>query len=313
MKNEELLEKWEEVVKRVRHDGNKWRATKHSFICSKHFEKDDYIQPPTADAVSCRLKRNAIPSLFKIEPFPCHISEEAKKRLQTECNKTPVYTGQKRARQQDNPQSAKVLINKNYENVFRVGSNDTEISNKQLKSKIRNLQQQLRRCKSKIANMSDVIDSLEQNLIVKTEIADRLHGSFDKLQLSIFNNTKNNTTVSPCGRRYTDDIKEFSLTLYFYSPKAYEYVRSIIPLPNPSLIRKWSSSVDYEPGFLQEAFQSLQSEAEKTPSKKNCCLIIDAMSIRKQTLWDPKKEQYSGFVNYGQYHLKILKPLHLHH
>ena len=138
----------------------KRRATKHSFICSKHFEKDDYIQPPTADAVSCRLKRNAIPSLFKIVPFPCHISEEAKKRLQIECNKTPVYTGQKQARQQDNPQSAKVHINKNYEKVFRVGSNDTEISNKQLKSKIRNLQQQLRRCKSKIAYMSDVIDSL---------------------------------------------------------------------------------------------------------------------------------------------------------
>ena len=74
-------------------------------------------------------------------------SEKAKKRLQTECNKTPVYTGQKRARQQDTPQSAKVLINKNYEKVFRVGSNDTEISNEQLKSKIRNLQQQLRRCK----------------------------------------------------------------------------------------------------------------------------------------------------------------------
>ena len=133
----------------------------------------------------------------------------------------------------------------------------------------------------------------------QTEIADRLHASFDKLQLSIFNNAKNNTTISPCGRRYTDDIKEFSLTLYFYSPKAYEYVRSIIPLPNPSLIRKWSSSVDCEPGFLQEAFQSLQSEAEKIPSKKDCCLIIDAMSIRKQTLWDPKKEKYSGFVNYG--------------
>ena len=119
------------------------------------------------------------------------------------------------------------------------------------------------RNESKIANMSDLITSLEQNLIVKTEIADILHASFDKLQLSIFNNAKNNTTISPCGRRYTDDIKEFSLSLYFYSPKAYEYVRSIIPLPNPSLIRKWSSSVDCEPDFLQEAFQSLQSEAEK--------------------------------------------------
>jgi hypothetical protein len=28
-------------------------------------------------------------------------------------------------------------------------------------------------------------------------------------------------------------------------------------------------------------------------------LLSHAMSIRKQTLCDPKKEQYSGFVNYG--------------
>ena len=152
MKNEELLEKWEEVVKRVRHDGNKWRATKHSFICSKHFEKDDYIQPPTADAVFAGLKRMPYPHCSRLSHFHVTSQRKQKKRLQTECNKTPVYTGQKRARQQDTPQSAKVLINKNYEKVFRVGSNDTEISNKQLKSKIRNLQQQRRRCKPKIAN-----------------------------------------------------------------------------------------------------------------------------------------------------------------
>ena len=48
----------------------------------------------------------------------------------------------------------------------------------------------------KNASMSDVINSLEQNLIVKTEIADRLHASFDKPQLSIFKNTRNYTTIS---------------------------------------------------------------------------------------------------------------------
>jgi hypothetical protein len=135
LKNKELLEKWEEVVKRVRNDGNTWRATQHSFICSKHFEKDDYIQPPTADTVSCRLKRNAIPSLFKIEPFSYHISDEATRRLLTERNNIPVYTGRKRARQQDTPQPAKVQINKNYEKVFRMGSNDTEISAIEIKNK----------------------------------------------------------------------------------------------------------------------------------------------------------------------------------
>ena len=33
--------------------------------------------------------------------------------------------------------------------------------------------------------------------------------------------------------------------------------------------------------------------------KKDCCLIIDAMSIRKQTLYDAHQDKYAGFVNYG--------------
>jgi 2C-methyl-D-erythritol 2,4-cyclodiphosphate synthase len=79
-------------------------------------------------------------------------------------------------------------------------------SNKTLKNKVKNLQQQLRRSKKKIG-------------IIKSEIADRLHTSFDTLQLSIFHNAKNNTTISPTGRRYTDDIKEFASTLYFTPQK----------------------------------------------------------------------------------------------
>ena len=51
------------------------------------------------------------------------------------------------------------------------------------------------------------------------------------------------------------DIKDFALTLYYYSSKAYQYVLSIIPLPIPSLMRKSSSSVECEPGFLDEAFR----------------------------------------------------------
>ena len=68
-----------------------------------------------------------------------------------------------------------------------------EISNKQLKAKVRNLQQQFTWCKTKLSNMSDIINNLQDNLVNKTEIADRLHESFDKLQLSIFHNAKNNT------------------------------------------------------------------------------------------------------------------------
>ena len=43
----------------------------------------------------------------------------------------------------------------------------------------------------------------------------------------------------------------------------------------------------------------MKKEALVSPEKKNCYLIIDAMAIRKQTLWDSKNDKYVGFVDYG--------------
>ena len=92
--------------------------------------------------------------------------------------------------------------------------------------------------------MADIINNLQDDLIIKSEIARRLHSSFDTFQLSIFHNAKNNTTVAQNARRYTNDIKEFALILYYYSPNAYQCARSIIPFPNPSLVSKWYSLLD---------------------------------------------------------------------
>ena len=260
---------------------------------------------------TCRLKKNAVPSLFKIPPpsWPNHnIPEEARSRLEIpEQRWSPKRYARKRniTDEEISVPAAKILRDHNYakpEDKVHLPpkKQDPEITNKKLKSKIRNLQQQLRRSEKKMTNMADIINDLQQNLIIKYEVADELHTTFDKLQLSIFYNTKNNTSTAPCGRQYTDDIKEFALTLNYYSAKAYQYVRSIIPLPNPSLIRKWSSSVKCEPGFLAESFESLTKDLKNSLTKKDCCMIIDAMSIRKLTEWDPKNKQYSGFVNCGE-------------
>ena len=89
------------------------------------------------------------------------------------------------------------------------------------------------------------------------------------------------------------------LTFHFYTPKAYEYVRTILPLPHESLIKKWSSVVECEPGFIRESFESLQKDIAKCPEKRDCYLIVDAMSTRKQMLYDSTQDKYVGFVNYG--------------
>ena len=84
----------------------------------------------------------------------------------------------------------------------------------------------MRRTKAKQQTMADIIHELEQKLIVSAQDAENMHADFDNIQLFIFRDTKNNTTCTPTGRRYSDIVKEFAVTLNYYSPKAYDYVRS---------------------------------------------------------------------------------------
>lgn len=48
---------------------------------------------------------------------------------------------------------------------------------------------------------------------------------------------------------YSPEIRSFALTLDFYSPKAYEYVRGMFKnaLPDRRTLRKWYETVEFEP------------------------------------------------------------------
>ena len=91
-------------------------------------------------------------------------------------------------------------------------------------------------------------------------------------------------------------MKEFALTLHYYSPQAYEYCRSILKLPDPSSIRNWLLNANIDTSFLQSVLLKLQ---HKPDIEKDCALIIDSMSIRKQTLYNSHTGKYDGFVDYG--------------
>lgn len=66
----------------------------------------------------------------------------------------------------------------------------------------------------------------------------------------------------------------------------FNFSRTILNLPHISAIRNWTSSINGEPGFLQEVLMCLK----KLPIvDKDCNLVLDAMAIRKQIVWDKKK------------------------
>ena len=122
---------------------------------------------------------------------------------------------------------------------------------------------------------------------------------FSGLSLELIKNVSSNQTKSSHGQRYSDITKQFAVTLHYHSAKAYEYVRKLLHLPHVSSIRSWCSSVECKPGFLSEVLCHLKSKLTNGELSADVSLVIDGMSIRKQTQWDGKEHRYTGFVDYG--------------
>lgn len=67
-------------------------------------------------------------------------------------------------------------------------------------------------------------------------------------------------------------------------------------LPHSSSLRYWTSTVDINPGFLSKVLEELK---KLSCEDKDCCLIFDAMSIRKQLCWSEVDHKYVGYCDYG--------------
>lgn len=93
------------------------------------------------------------------------------------------------------------------------------------------------------------------------------------------------------------------MTLHFYSPKAYRYVRQKFcnALPDPSTLRSWYGSINCEPGFTSESFDALKkkvSEGEKIGKKVIVALMLDEMSIKKG-IQHLREGKLRGYVDIG--------------
>jgi len=104
------------------------------------------------------------------------------------------------------------------------------------------------------------------------------------------------------GNTVTPELRSFALTLHFYSPAAYNYVRKTFKkcLPHPSTIRKWYSTIDGSPGITQESLNAIAIKVTEMKQKNLnlvCGLIMDEMSIREAVHFNGKHLQ--GYINYG--------------
>ena len=169
----------------------------------------------------------------------------------------------------------------------------------ELRNKINILQKRLRRRETRLNTMTDVIQHFKQNSISTPSVEEVLGNCFSCFSLDILRNEIQNSSIAKKRKRYSDKMKSFALTLYFYSPKAYNFIRGKLNLPHDSMLRKWLSTVNCEPGFSTEIISFLKEEVQRNKCLKDVALIFDAMAIRSGITYDKKLDKYRGYIDYG--------------
>lgn len=145
---------------------------------------------------------------------------------------------------------------------------ELEIKDRIKNRKIRVLQKRVWYQKKRLFHLKKVV----KELMVKHLINE------DQVAVILQNFGKNNEMINrmfrkskdiKLSKKYGEELKKFALTLHFFSPKAYEYVRKSFQncLPHTKALAKWYSAIDAGRGFTTEVLQLLSIKA--VTEKKN--------------------------------------------
>lgn len=114
----------------------------------------------------------------------------------------------------------------------------------------------------------------------------------DGLEDILLNEVKNRKAKNQ-SKRYSAKTRSFAFTLYYYSPQAFRYLRSIFTLPSPRTIQRWLEVIECKPGFLKHILDIIANK----PGPKVYNLVVDSMSMWKQTII--QNGEVLGHCNYG--------------
>ncbi|XP_072142984.1 uncharacterized protein [Dermacentor andersoni] len=102
------------------------------------------------------------------------------------------------------------------------------------------------------------------------------------------------------GRRWPKEFRQFALSLYFSSPKAYRYLAKTLSLPTVKTLRAWLSAVSLKPGLMPEILDFVK---EKTKNwdlmDRACVLIFDEMSLKRNLQYDSRHDVVVGYTDTG--------------
>ena len=282
-KDENVKKEWEKVCRY-------WNPCQDDRVCSQHFLQSDYTSP-TSNTLD--HSRGVVPSKFK------YLLDSAQRKRPPPKDRS--FDSSTSSSSSETSFTLPLDEEPNFKKPKLMSPSKEELKKKisEQKRKIKTLNQKIRRQRSKIKTIEEMYKELVQRNLLHENFAEQLKRQFPGMSYEVISNHFANKDKKPQGHRHSDEAKKFALTLNFYSPKAYEYVRTIFSLPHPRSLSEWTSSVDCEPGLFNDVFDHLQNLVHTDSRNADATLIADEMSIQQLREWKKKLGKIEGFTDYG--------------
>lgn len=98
------------------------------------------------------------------------------------------------------------------------------------------------------------------------------------------------------GYRYSNDIKQLALSIFFISPKLYKNMQKALYLPSCRTLRRVTSRYEITPGINDFLFNLLSYKVNSLlPDALDCVLCADEMSLKTHLFYKVDKDKIVGF------------------
>ena len=167
------------------------------------------------------------------------------------------------------------------------------------KRKLVSLRKKMARKEKRISSMKAIIQDLKKKKLMEEECLDLLSKLGGPQEFYYRQYRKGSKKALP--NRYSEGLQVFALSLHYYSPAAYKYVRKTFNtcLPHTRTISRWYQAVDGLPGFTSQAFSALHLKATASKEVIVCSLVMDEMAIRQHEEFVPSQGKTYGYVDMG--------------
>lgn len=153
--------------------------------------------------------------------------------------------------------------------------------------------------KKEIKNLKKTVVSLSQQLSNYDTVQNYLRLSEKYLSPGLFTVVKshiNLKTKQKEGYRYSNEIKQLALNIYFLGPRVYKLLLNTLSLPSISTLKRLTHKFEMIPGLNDFLFNIISYKIKYfTDEAKECVLCADEMALKSNLYYMLNKDEIIGF------------------